>query len=205
MAQRVVVFIDYQNAYRRAREVFHSEADPAYFGQVDPFRLGEYLASCSAVSRELTQVRVYRGCPAAFKDSQGYGANLRQTAVQEARGQGKVKFIIRTLRYPSDWPKSRPQEKGIDVALAVDFVGMALRGEYDIGIIMSTDSDLVPALEAVAVLSSARCEVAAFARPGMHCRRLSIKGARVWCHWIDQATYGAMSDHTDYNQPVITI
>jgi hypothetical protein len=44
----------------------------------------------------------------------------------------------------------REEEKGIDVALAIDFVTMAVRGEYDVGVIMSTDTDLKPALEAVA-------------------------------------------------------
>lgn len=92
---------------------------------------------------------MYRGRPDALKDARGYAANLRQSAIQEGRGQGKVRFITRTLRYPSDWPTSKPQEKGIDVALAVDFVAMAVRGEYDIGIIVSTDTDLIPALEAV--------------------------------------------------------
>lgn len=205
MAERVVVFVDYQNMYSRAREVFHSGADRAFFGQIDPLKLGEYLAPRSAIPRELTEVRVYRGRPDPLKDARGYGANLRQAAVQEARGRGKVKFISRGLRYPSDWPRSKPQEKGIDVALAVDFVVMAVRREYDVGIVVSTDSDLVPALEAVAALPLVRCEVAAFSCPNMHCRRLSVKGAAVWCHWIDEAAYIAMSDHTDYNQPMITI
>ena len=32
--------------------------------------------------------------------------------------------IARDLRYPNDWPRRAAQEKGIDVALAVDFVVM---------------------------------------------------------------------------------
>jgi hypothetical protein len=54
----------------------------------------------------------------------------------------KTEVKTRTLRYPGDWPKTREEEKGIDVALAVDFAMMATRGEFDIGIIMSTDTDL---------------------------------------------------------------
>jgi hypothetical protein len=197
--------LTYQNTYRRAREIFHSDADPAFLGQVDPLKLGQYLTSRSAVSRELREVRIYRGCPAALKDPRGYGANQRQTVVQEGRGQGKVKFIVRTLRYPSDWPSSPPQEKGIDVALAVDFVMMGVRREYDVGIVVSTDTDLVPALEAVTALPSLRCEVAAFSRPKVHCRRLSVKTTPVWCHWIGEPDYVSLSDHTDYNQATITI
>jgi uncharacterized LabA/DUF88 family protein len=205
MAERVIVFVDYQNMYNRAREVFHSRTDPAFFGQVDPRKLGDNLALCSNVPRELTEVRVYRGRPDSLKDPRGYGANLRQAAVQEARGQGKVKFITRALQYPSTWPAEKPREKGIDVALAVDFVTMAVRREYDVGIMISTDTDLVPALEAVIALPSVRCEVAAFGSQTMHCRRLSVKGSKVWCHWIDHAAYMGICDHTDYNQLVITI
>jgi len=37
-----------------------------------------------------------------------------------------VTVIPRTLQIPSrDWPRERAQEKGIDVALSVDFVTMA--------------------------------------------------------------------------------
>ncbi len=39
------------------------------------------------------------------------------------------------------------QEKGIDVALCIDFVAMAIDGLYDVGVIVSTDTDLLPALE----------------------------------------------------------
>ena len=76
--------------------------------------------------------------------------------------------ITRDLRYPPDWPRRPAQEKGIDVALAVDFVMMAARGEYDVGILFSSDTDLVPALEAVIALrpdDPPACEVAAWACP----------------------------------------
>jgi hypothetical protein len=38
------------------------------------------------------------------------------------------------LRYPPEWPRLPAQERGIDVALAVDFVMMAAHVEYDVGI-----------------------------------------------------------------------
>ena len=37
-------------------------------------------------------------------------------------------------------PGERPREKGIDIALAIDFAMMAVRGEYYVGILMSTDT-----------------------------------------------------------------
>ena len=47
-----------------------------------------------------------------------------------------------------DWA-TPAQEKGIDVALAIDFVRLAITGAYDVGVMMSTDTDLVPALRFV--------------------------------------------------------
>ena len=60
-----------------------------------------------------------------------------------------MQVITRALRYPQTWPTDPAEEKGIDVALAIDFVRFAIYGAYDVGVIMSTDSDLQPALEFV--------------------------------------------------------
>jgi hypothetical protein len=93
-------------------------------------------------------------------------------------------------------------EKGIDVALSVDFVLMAARGEYDVGIVMSTDTDMIPALEAVIALGGARfprCEVAAWSTPRSHSPRLAIPGRRIWCHWLDEHDYLTVADRRNYS------
>jgi len=56
-----------------------------------------------------------------------------------------VALHSRPLRYPPE----RGREKGIDVELALDLLRLALDDEYDVGILASADSDLVPALELV--------------------------------------------------------
>jgi uncharacterized LabA/DUF88 family protein len=59
----------------------------------------------------------------------------------------------------------RLREKGVDVALAVAFVTMAVQRQFDVGIIMSGDSDLLPALEFVVGLTpkgGPRAEIAAW-------------------------------------------
>jgi hypothetical protein len=43
-----------------------------------------------------------------------------------------------------------------------------------------------------------RCEVAAWSAPGMHSRRLSITGTRVWCHWLGPDDYKVVADLTNY-------
>ncbi len=201
MTLRTILFLDYHNVYRGARETFHGNQGYASTGQIDPMRLGRLLVTKSR-DRELTEVRVYRGVPEATKQPKGYGANRRQVAAWEQAG---ATVITRALRYPADWPASREEEKGIDVAIAVDFVVMAVRNEYDRAILMSTDTDLKPALEAVAALSTGvpHCEVAAWSSPDptYHSRRLAIAGTRIWCHWLTQDDYQKVTDSTNYLLP----
>lgn len=87
------------------------------------------------------------------------------------------------------------------MALALDFALMASRGEYDVGVLMSTDTDLKPALEVVAASTTARAEVAAWSTAAGYSRRLSIKGHRLWCHWIEETEYRQIQDTRDYNIP----
>jgi uncharacterized LabA/DUF88 family protein len=201
---RVCLFIDHQNVYHCAREAFGLHDRSGRCGQVDPLKLAELVVARRPEESRLAGVRVYRGRPHPQRQPQAYGANMRQSDAHEDRGHGLVKVITRPLRYPAGWPKDAAQEKGVDVALAVDFVRMAVQGDYDIGVLMSTDTDLIPALEAVIALRGRpypRCEVAAWSRPGAYSRRLHVKGAHVWCHWLGPTDYAAAEDLTDYNQP----
>ena len=197
MADRVVVFLDYQNVYMSAREAFHPSDGPHWDGQINPTALGELLVNRSPFNRYLSSVRVYRGIPDSTKDPKGYGACMRQNAAWSR--SSKVKVLTRPLLYPSKWPGEKPREKGIDVSLSVDFVLMAAQRRYDIGILMSTDTDIKPALEAVVKLGVARTEVAAWRNPAhSHRRRLHIPGRKVWCHWLDADDYNCIKDNRDY-------
>jgi uncharacterized LabA/DUF88 family protein len=199
MSARVVVFLDYQNVYMGARGTFHPYGSSPQDGQIDPYRLAELLASKGppGVDRELHEVRVYRGQPDSEKDPKGYAANDRQSS--HWRTLPKT-----TVRYPRDWPREKEQEKGIDVQLAIDLVAGAVRREYEVAILMSTDTDLKPALEFVRDLQGdpyPRCEVAAWSSPGSYSRRLSIPGRQIWCHWLDESDYRSVADPTNYAAP----
>lgn len=208
MADRVVVFLDYQNVYQSARRTFHSLSDPHWCGQPDPVALAQHLVADSPFERTLTGVRIYRGQPDSTRDPRGYAASRRQHAAWSA--SPLVTLITRPLRYPPGWPRQslpgeRPQEKGIDTALTLDFAVMAIRGQYDAGILFSTDTDLKPTLEFVAGLTNTqgapRAEVAAWSSAGQHNSRLSIKTRKLFCHWIDKPTYQTIADPTDYSRP----
>jgi uncharacterized LabA/DUF88 family protein len=195
-----MVFIDYQNVYRAARASFGLEHQPHWKGQIDPLALGRRIVEQDRSDRELIGVRVYRGRPDATKEPKGYAANRKQSAAWTRQPQ--TVLITRTLRYPATWPNEPAEEKGIDVALAIDMVTMAVHGEYDVGILMSLDTDLKPALEAVCALRGRpypRCEVAAWSALTGHSRRLSVVGQSLWCHWLDEAAYRAVADDTRYS------
>ncbi|MFI5638317.1 NYN domain-containing protein [Streptomyces goshikiensis] len=201
MPDRVVVFFDYQNVYGGARRHFHDRWESAQYGHVDPVKLAQHLAQDSPFDRELTQVRIYRGQPDATKQSVSYGASRRQHAVWER--DPLVHLTTRPLRYPQNWPDERAQEKGIDVQLSLDFAMLAVQGAYDVGILMSADTDLKPALEYVAAMNGnqgPRAEVAAWSSEGQHSSRLSIRGTKLYCHWVNETTYQRVQDTTEYTK-----
>lgn len=195
--KRVVVFVDYQNTYRSARDAFHDHAlNPHWLGQIHPTAFGQLLIRLSGdPERTLGQVRMYRGLPSNKQDPRGYAAARRQIAAWETLPQTHV--TARSLRYPRDYPRERPEEKGIDVRIALDFYSMAVRREYDVGVLMSLDTDLLPALEEVERMGGGpSAEVAAWSPLGRH---LHVKGSRIPCIWVDEDHYRTIQDDRDYN------
>lgn len=198
------MFVDYQNCYRRARGAFFNHPiDPHFHGQVDPLKLGQHLAADSPYDRLLSEVRVYRGMPSSTRDPQGYAACRRQASAWEQSAQ--VKVFSHPLQYIDDKHSgvTIAREKGVDVALAIDFATMAADKAYDVGIIVSLDTDLKPSLAYVCDKQRAwgkpRAEVAAWSAIGQRNGRLSIPGAQIYCHWLGRDVYDKISDARDYN------
>jgi uncharacterized LabA/DUF88 family protein len=201
---RVVVFIDGQNLLNDARRAFCTRPFGPDAGQVNPMSLGRLLVSRQPVGstrgRKLREVRIYRGRPDPRREPQTYSAHMRQCAAWEAAG---ATVITRPLRYPRNWPKERAEEKGIDVQIAIDMLMMAVRSELDVAVLVTTDTDLRPALEAFHALpaeQSATIEVAAWRSPTCS-KKLQVPGLHVWSHFLEVADYEALHDSTDYNRP----
>lgn len=215
--KKVVVFCDWQNIYRRAREANHHDANaPSHFGQVIPWKLGKLLTDMGPAdeAREFQEVRIYRGMPRQDRDEQGYRAARSQHSYW-ARNN-KVTFVPGRIQYPPGWPDDcageMPREKGVDVALAVDLVAMAVNNEFDVGIVFSADNDLLPAVEFVAELHEEgvrkgiqrpKVEVAAWSGTGTERRpsRLNSKKYNVWCHWLNSGDYAHVEDTNSYPLP----
>jgi uncharacterized LabA/DUF88 family protein len=206
-ASRIVVLIDGQNIYKDARRAFLDDPDDAVAsaGQVAPRRYAELLIERSSVHhpRELKSVAVYCGIPGRKQQPTAHAAYQR---MREEWVTNRVDVFDRPLRYPKDWPDSPATEKGIDVALAVDLVYGAAKSLYDVAIVASTDTDLLPALEAVCNLHRAwgrpKVEVAAWQPTTSTPRkRLSVRDHNVWCHWLTEDDYLAVRDPTNYTLP----
>ena len=195
---RLVLFIDAQNTYRGARDSFFPHGGPSSNGQFDPVRLGELLAARGGpggTACVLHDARVYTGRPDPRLDPRTYAAHMKQCARWESDG---ASVIWRLLRYPPRRTGLPAQEKGIDVALCIDFVTMAIDGLFDVGVIMSTDTDLLPALEFTRNRYAGVRHVAVASWSGR--RRLSLPDGNIWCHWLSRADYAAVADNTNYNR-----
>ena len=109
---------------------------------------------------------------------------------------------LRPLRYrevPGSEPA--PTEKGVDVQLALAAVGSVVGGECDLAIIFSHDSDLLPAVETIRDLTSARCvETASWTSPAFKTRIPPVRG--VFNHFVDSKAFAKIEDLADYSTPI---
>ncbi len=201
VVQRVAVFIDYQNVYKRAREAFFDERGTEQwhvYGQVRPLAVGLLLRG-NAQDRDLVAVHIYRGLPSSKHDEKGYAAAQRQIAAWGNSGD-VVTAHHRPLNYRDP---SRPREKGIDVQLAVDFVMLVQSNEIDVGIVFSDDTDLDPAIEAVGQLRGpGHGELASWYDPDRSGPRTVRSGdRRAYTHILGHAEYQHVRDLQDYRHP----
>ena len=131
-------------------------------------------------------------------DKRGYDACQRQVA--HWNSVPGVRTLTRPLNYREP---NRPREKGIDVALAIEMVRGAVDGRFDVAVLFSGDTDLLPAAEFVRErLGDEAIEFAAW-KPidGSAARVLQIDGRRSRFHLFDETWYRkALHDPTDYNQ-----
>ena len=100
----------------------------------------------------------------------------------------------RDLKY-IDWPQRPPVEKGIDVAIAVDMIHLALRRQYEAIVLFSGDTDLLPAIETIIKLRLCHIEVACWSSA----KPLRLPGSTLpWCHFLSAVDWDAATeDWTD--------
>ena len=195
-APRVAVFIDWQNCYRTARDAFGFRGS-GIDGNVYPFKLALALARArpNGPKGTLERLRIYSGRASQQQDSRTYAANRRQFAAWAAANPC-VEVVARTL----DYTLGRPREKGIDVQLAIDLVRTSLfRGEHDVAILVSADTDLVPALELIVKERGREAiEVATWHGPYWAPKPLAVHGVVIRQIELTRPVYDKIADPTDY-------
>jgi uncharacterized LabA/DUF88 family protein len=192
MAAQVTVFIDYQNVHLSGHERWCPPGEPVHKCLLQPLKLAERLVARRAPGGEVASVRVYRGKPDTRLDPVSAARSDRQAASWAT--DSRVKMLRRPLRYPRDWGEpgcvEKAREKGIDVSIAIDMVRAAMNQEYEVGILFSRDTDLLPALELVVDMTDVHTEVATWEGTS----RLRLPYRRVYCHLLTTDDFLAARD-----------
>ena len=197
-AVRVGVFVDWQNCYRTCRDAFGFRGS-GIDGNVKPLLMARMLAKARPedTTSVLTNLRIYSGRASQHKDPRTYAANRRQFAAWEAADTEVVKVIARTL----DYKLGAAREKGIDVQIAIDLVRSTLfHDEHDVAVLVSADTDLLPALELIVQeRGSTAVEVASWKGPHWSPQPLAVDGTSIRQIALTDAIYQRIKDTTDYN------
>jgi hypothetical protein len=89
-------------------------------------------------------------------------------------------------------------EKGVDVSLAIDLVSLAYLQGADRVVVVSSDTDLVPALELVREIRGDNfAEVAGWIGPHLSAAILSVEG--VPQHPLNATDFERLQDNTNYS------
>lgn len=208
---RVMVFVDGQNLYKGCKRIF---GHPLCY----PHLLAEHLAG----SRTTHQVacRFYTGRPNPNVPGERRKTRNLDRRLHAMRAAG-ITVVTRPLRYHWDWghqehlpkpspderprkvtlrPWQRPQEKGIDSAIALDVVEFALLDKFDVAIVVSLDRDLREIPLTIRRLAGflnrpVRLEAAVPVPDGSHSKTLS---GFHYTHQITQEVFELVKDRTDY-------
>jgi len=150
-ANRVMIFIDGSNIHWGMKD-YNSQNGVNY--RIDYQKMFGVLLK----GRSLARVIYY--CSKPIPPSSG--SQIRFLDYLRHIGVQVIEKPLKTRTDPTTG-KIRTVEKGVDVALAVDLIGMAWEDAYDIAILVSGDADYVGAVNKV--MSKGRnVEVASFQR-----------------------------------------
>lgn len=204
------LFVDAQNIYKSARHTFFSEDDSSIYGQIDFVKLAKLIEErCPVpnIKRHLNEIRIYTGQPSSRRAPYAYSAFINQKEAWEKAG---MKVIARPLRYLPVKPNKsdekpekveiKPQQKGVDVQIALDLVIYAIDQKYDIGILASADTDLKPAMDLVKSRCGDKCKVEVVGIKGNdNDHKRALYSPDIHCYWISRSDYDQIADLTSYS------
>lgn len=200
--KRTVAFVDGQNLFFQAKTAFGHTWPRYAFPE-----LAEHL--CRAQGWDLVQTRFYTGIPDPARDTRGHGFWAAKLLAMSRRG---VHVYSRALRYRertvtlADGTSGKafvPEEKGIDVRIAIDVMRLAINGAYDVALLFSQDQDLSELCEEIRAVSTEQdrwLKIACAFPDGPAARNHRGIPRSDWLR-IDQQVYETCLDHHDYRRP----
>lgn len=136
--ETVAVYIDGSNTYQRLKEIGIPELSKRFnFSAFVRHLVGE---------RSLLSKRYYVGIVKNFNNSEK-GEKMVKGQQKFLEGLRTEGFDVKSGRIMYDGGRIR--EKGVDVKLSVDLVIGAVDNWYDTAIVISSDTDLIPAIKYV--------------------------------------------------------
>lgn len=181
-----MAFIDGQNVYQHAKDAF-GHHHPNY----DPLKL--HSAVCARHNWTPTLVRFYTGIPNAAESPMWAGYWAKRILFMKRAG---VHVTTRPLRYRKERVVdasgretiiTTPQEKGVDVRLALDVISTARTKQWDVAVIFSQDQDLPRSCKRFAKSRKNRIDGRKFAarsRPARTQRRAVASTGQRGSKWI---------------------
>lgn len=137
---KCLVFIDGNNFYNGAKKLINNNAvSLLYF---DYKKFGEFLCKHD----DCVGIRYYIGAITRGGDQKSEEMYANQQRLIALLARYSVPVILGTI---IKHPDKTFHEKGVDVRIAVEMIRLARTGQYDKAVLISSDTDLVPAVEEV--------------------------------------------------------
>ncbi|WP_278260892.1 NYN domain-containing protein [Nocardia sp. AG03] len=203
---RAVIVIDYQNIHLTARGKFTAPGTPTHESLVHPLRFAEQLLIARANAKgadapavKVAKVHTFRGLPSNRHDPTSYRRSQAQQA--EWTRDPRVEVTYRPLRYQEINGVLTPQEKGVDVLVALKFTELVAAAQYDVAILAAHDTDLEPALEVALRSDAARSRKVTVETAGWYqCKRIAPRNGdrKPWHTFLAVNHFTNARDLKDY-------
>ena len=140
---RAIVFIDGNNFYFRLRDLLSQIEGKFSLLEFDYEGFGKWLVK----PHELVRIHYYVG--ALKRQNRNEKSERMYADQQKLFAKLQRQKIVITLGQLIQHPDKSFHEKGVDVRLAVEMIRFARENQYDIAYLLSSDTDLVAAIEEV--------------------------------------------------------
>jgi len=152
---RVIVFIDGNNFYYKLKDFTVEKAKVLKLLDFDYQGFAKNLVK----DNNLVEIRYYVGAIRRQNGTNKAKSEKLYANQQKLLGKLQQQNIPTILGNLIQHPDKSFHEKGVDVRIAVEMIRFAREDKYDIAYLLSSDTDLVPAVEEVRSLNKRVCYV----------------------------------------------